>query len=106
MSEQPLQAPNIRLLPGVERSDKPLDEQPIADIVEKLELTLHLAKEGKIRAIGIAWATDDGRTSQAFSEGDQGHRLMASIMYLMHRYAAYQLEFNTQSADVPPPKGA
>lgn len=100
MTEQAKEA-NIRLLPGIDRPDKTLDEQPIADIIEKLELALALAKDGKVRALGIAWATPDGRTTQAFSEGDQGHRLMASIAYLMHRFAAYQLEYNTPSTDVP-----
>lgn len=89
----------IHTLPGVSLADA---QWPMAnaEVVKICEDILKLANDEKIRAIAYAFVDNAARTAQGWSTGEQGHRLMASVSYLQHRYAASEV-VDSDPTDMP-----
>ena len=56
---------NVVTFRGVEHS-KPLELQPVPDVIAAMERYLQMAKDGKIRAIGLGWANEKGTANFAW----------------------------------------
>jgi hypothetical protein len=77
-------------MPGVSRPSASAHEQPVPEVVEKLQKLLAEAQQGRVRAVAFATVGPDHVVAQNFEMGSGGyvHDLMAGISYLAARYAA------------------
>lgn len=67
----------------VELKTRPVEV--VESVVERLESTLAMAREGKITSLAIAMVESGGETSCCWSETDDFGRLLGSIARLQHR---------------------
>jgi len=81
----------VKTFPGVTRSDQPRDLQPVAGVIEEIELLLADAKSGHLRAFAAATVRVGDYTGSVWvrpPNGEHGHTLAAAIGTLSHRYFA------------------
>lgn len=82
---------DIVAMPG---AADPVDREPVAKVVERLEWLLERAKRGEIRCLGFAVVNLEGTTGDGWApgRGPYSHELMASITDLQFRYARFRYE--------------
>ncbi len=81
-------------LPGKGPVASPEGLPPVPDVIEALETALLEAREGRIRAIGLAIVRCGGVTATRYAcDPDEcvAHYLTAATAYLQGRYVAHKL---------------
>lgn len=67
-------------------TDRPINAQPQADLVEALEKLLAASKEGRVQAVAFAIVESDRTTATAWKGGFVAGELMTAVAWLFYRY--------------------
>lgn len=55
------------------------------DVIDSLEKTLEMARNGEITAVAIAMVDKEGRGNYRWSEGDQATTMVGAVQRMQHR---------------------
>lgn len=56
-----------------------------ADVIQRLEEALDMARSGHIEGVAVAYVTTDGAVGTGFSRCEKGGALMGAVALLQHR---------------------
>ena len=86
-------------LPGNGPLATPEGSPPVPDVIETLERILAEAREGRVRAIGLAIVRCNAETATCFAcDPDEAvsHYMTAATAYLHTRYVAHKLNLGDE----------
>ncbi len=97
-----MRSAEIVKMPGVLAPDRPIEEQPSADVIDMCERLLAQARHGDLRALAIAGVRPGGITTYEFAGANlTGHFLGAAIGDLFFEF--FGMRSMERSEYVAPP---